>query len=180
FALLSAVLCFATRLIDAAGRLICAIKRTPFIKAIKKSKIFQNLKMRYMSYDMLLITFPNNVVSLFRRWLNVFANVGLYFVGVSWFSNFMSPFWAYFTMSLGPRYLKQIWQGAYVFFIERKRIISIPLVKKIFYCIMWPIFDIIGSVSVLIALFSHVEWKPIPHNSNIDIDRLSKELAGKN
>ncbi len=180
FAVLRAVGYFVTKLLDAIGRIVCALKRTRFVKAVKKNRVFQNLKMRYMSYDMLLITFPNNVVSLFRRWLNVFANVGLYFVGVSWLSNFMSPFWAYFTMSLGPRYLRQILQGAYVFFIERKRIISIPLVKKIFYCIMWPIFDIIGSVAVLIALFSHVEWKPIPHNSNIDIDKLSKELAGKN
>ena len=44
---------------------------------------------------------------------------------------------------------------------------------------MWPIFDIIGSIAVLIALFSHVEWKPIPHKSNVNMDELTKELAGK-
>ncbi len=171
---------FFAKLFDAISRILCRVKKTKFVKAIRKNKVFQNLKMRYMSYDMLLITFPNNVVSLFRRWLNVFANVALFFVGVEWLSNFLSPFWAYFTMSLGPRYLKQIFQGVYIFFIERKRIVRIPLLKKAFYCLMWPIFDIIGSVAVLIALFSHVEWKPIPHKSNIDIEELSKELAGKN
>ncbi len=170
---------FLEKLFVSVSRIICRVKKTRFVKTIRRNKIFQNLKMRYMSYDMLLITFPNNVVSLFRRWLNVFANVALFFVGAEWLSSFMSPFWAYFTMSLGPRYLKQIFQGIYIFFVERKRIVKIPLLKKAFYCLMWPIFDIIGSVSVLIALFSHVEWKPIPHNSNIDIDKLSKELAGK-
>ena len=180
FMLLSGISFLLSRFFDFVTFSLCAIKKTRFIKAIRRNKIFQNLKMRYMSYDMLLITFPNNVVSLFRRWLNVFANVALFFVGAEWLSNFFSPFWAYFTMSLGPRYLKQIFQGIYIFFIERKRIIKIPLFKKAFYCLMWPIFDIIGSVAVLIALFSHVEWKPIPHNSNIDIEKLSKELAGKN
>ena len=57
--------------------------------------------------------------------------------------------------------------------------IYIPIWKKVFYCITWPLFDIIGAVSVLIALFSHVEWKPIPHKADINIDMLSKELAGK-
>ncbi|MBO5369082.1 MAG: glycosyltransferase [Clostridia bacterium] len=174
--LLGSAVCFVLSTISA---LICTLKKTHFIKSVKKNRIFQNVKMRYMSYDMLLITFPNNVANLFRRWLNVFANIALYFVGVSWFSNFMSPVWAYITMSLGPRYIKQIFQGIYVFFVERKRIIKIPLYKKVFYSIMWPIFDIIGSVSVLIALFTHVEWKPIPHNSNVSIDNISKELAGK-
>ncbi len=171
---------FFEKLFLSISRVVCYIKKTKFVKAVRRNKIFQNLKMRYMSYDMLLVTFPNNVVSLFRRWLNVFANVALFFAGAEWFSNFFSPFWAYLTMSLGPRYLKQIFQGIYIFFIERKRIIKIPFFKKAFYCLMWPIFDIIGSVAVLIALFSHVEWKPIPHNSNIDIEKLSKELAGKN
>ncbi len=168
------------KILGAVEKIIVLVKKTRFIKAVKKNKVFQNLKMRYMSYDMLLITFPNNVVNLFRRWLNVFANVGLFFIGVEYFKTFMSPFWAYFTMSLGPRYLRQIFQAIYVFFIERKRIIKMPIYKKAFYSLMWPIFDIIGSVAVLIALFSHVEWKPIPHNSDINIDDLSKEFANKN
>ncbi len=179
FALLSLIMMLVCRILTFVSALVCTLKKTKFIKAFKQNRLFQNLKLRYMSYDMLLITFPNNVVNLFRRWLNVFANIALYFVGVDWFSNFMSPVWAYVTMSLGPRYLKQIFQGVYVFFIERKRIIKISIFKKAFYCIMWPIFDIIGSVSMLIALFSHVEWKPIPHNSNVSIDNISMELAGK-
>ncbi len=176
---LTVIMHFVCRVLESVGRIICWLKNTKFIRGVKKNRIFLNLKMRYMSYDMLLITFPNNVVSLFRRWLNVFANVALFFVGVEYFKTFMDPFWAYFTMSFGPRYLKQIYQGIFIFVIERKRIIPIPLWKKAFYSFMWPIFDIIGSVAVLIALFSHVEWKPIPHKSDVSIDNLSKELAGK-
>ena len=41
------------------------------------------------------------------------------------------------------------------------------------------VFDIIGSVSVMIAMFSHVEWKKIPHDSDINIDEVSAEIASK-
>ena len=44
---------------------------------------------------------------------------------------------------------------------------------------MWPWFDIIGAVSVLIAMFSHVEWKPIPHNADVNIEELSGEENSK-
>lgn len=38
---------------------------------------------------------------------------------------------------------------------------------------MFPVFDIIGRLSMLIALFTKVEWKPIPHNASVKIDEIS-------
>ena len=71
-------------------------------------------------------------------------------------------------------YFEHIFEAVYVFIIERKRIKKMSLKKKILYSFTWPIFDIIGRYTTYIAVFKHVEWKPIPHNSQITIDDLSK------
>ena len=68
--------------------------------------------------------------------------------------------------------------AVYVFFTERKRIKKIKLHKKIWYTLMWPLFDIIGCVSMYIALFMKVTWKPIPHDSKINIDDVDRGING--
>ena len=71
-------------------------------------------------------------------------------------------------------YLSDMLMGIYVLIIERKRIKSTTLSKKIFYIIMWPWFDVIGRITNYIAVFKKVTWKPIPHESVISIDELNK------
>ena len=133
---------------------------------------------------MFLVTFPNNIVSLLRRWLNVLAKIIINLIGAKLLTQYtkgvINPVIAYITVSLCRRYLSCMVMAAYIFFIERKRIIKIPLYKKAYYCLMWPWFDIIGSISVLIAMFSHVEWKPIPHNANVNIEELADDIESKN
>ena len=63
--------------------------------------------------------------------------------------------------------------GAYLFIVERKRIKKIPLLKKILYCFTWTTFDIMYRYSMYMALFMKVEWKVIPHTSNIKIEDIS-------
>ena len=160
-----------------------AIRHIPLFKLFTESKFFKNVKFRFMSYDMFLVTFPNNVVSLFRRWLNVIAGIVINFVlaktVVDYTNGIVNPIFAYICVSLSKRYVSSMMMAIYIFFVERKRIIKIPIWKKAFYCMMWPWFDIIGAVSVLIAMFSHVEWKAIPHNSQVDIETLSQNLSSK-
>lgn len=72
-------------------------------------------------------------------------------------------------------YLKNIITAIYIFIIERRRIIKIPFLKKVLYCITWPTFDIIGRYTQYIAVFKKVEWKPIPHNSKVTIDDLHND-----
>ena len=62
----------------------------------------------------------------------------------------------------------------YVFVVENKNIVPIPLYKKIIFCIMWPSFDIVGRYSTYVACFKNVEWKPIPHDSKVTIDDIHK------
>lgn len=71
-------------------------------------------------------------------------------------------------------YFEHIFEAVYIFIIERKRIKKMSLSKKILFSITWPIFDIIGRWTTYIAVFKKIEWKEIPHNSNITIDDLNK------
>ena len=71
-------------------------------------------------------------------------------------------------------YITNIWSAIYVFIVERKRIVKIPFLKKVLYCLTWPTFDIIGRYTTYVALFKKVTWKPIPHESKVTIDDLKK------
>ena len=83
-----------------------------------------------------------------------------------------------FILVLG-KYLVNILAGAYIFIIERKRIPHIKWYKKIWFCITFPLFSVIGNLSMIIALFKKVEWKPIPHNVAIGMDEINKQKGNK-
>ena len=63
-------------------------------------------------------------------------------------------------------------QAVYVFIAERKHIPPIRWYKKVFYSLTFPIFDIIGRISLIVALFRKVEWKPIPHDKAVAINEM--------
>lgn len=71
-------------------------------------------------------------------------------------------------------YFVNMWLAVYLFIIEDVRIIKISFWKKLLYVFTWPTFDIIGRYTTYIALFKKVEWKPIPHESKVTIDELSR------
>lgn len=71
-------------------------------------------------------------------------------------------------------YLKNVWTAVYLFIVEHKRIVKIPLYRKILYVFTWPIFDIIGRYTQYLAIFVKVTWKPIPHDSKITIEDIKK------
>lgn len=72
-------------------------------------------------------------------------------------------------------YLENCLTAVYLFIIEYKRMIRIPLRKKILYCLTWPTFDIIGRWTIYLAVFKKVSWKTIPHESKITIDDIRQE-----
>lgn len=86
---------------------------------------------------------------------------------------FLLTIWFKLLYRIGS-YFESIWIAIYVFIIENKRIVKIPLYKKVWYSFCWPTFDIIGRYTTYVALFKKVTWKPIPHNSKITIDDIKK------
>lgn len=116
----------------------------------------------FICYDMLSIILPRALVSLFCRWSLFFLGlVSLYLKGEPP-SAFLAAVGA-LLYGIATSCLGDVLAAAYVFFMERRRIKPIAWYKKLWYCVTFPLFDIMGRLSMVIALFTKVEWKPIPH-----------------
>ena len=147
---------------------------------------------------MLSVVYPRSLVILFKRIVIYYLRFALILMGAHMtFTIFKLEIfgWQYcdgikltngiaaltisaFCVSI-VTYVKNIISAAYIFIVEHKRIEYIPLIKKFWYCITFPIFDIIGRFSLLIALFKKVEWKAIPHTSSVKIEDIKKGASLK-
>lgn len=137
--------------------------------ASRGRRLVGNLRLRFMSYDMLTVVFPRSLFSSFRK-IAVYL-LSLFLVIQSVNGNlFLLNITTLGTLLIS--YAKGILVAAYIFLIERKRIAPIPLLHKIWYCLTFPLFDIIGRLSLIVALFTKVEWKPIPHKASINISEM--------
>ncbi len=137
-----------------------------------KNLLFNDLRYRFMSFDMLTTIYPRSIFLFFRRIFIWAVEIAGFVIAKDTFGSMaaytgLTLFWAFYYSYKG------IIAAAYVFIMERKRIEYIPLLKKIWFCLTFPLFDLIGRLSMVIALFSHVEWKPIAHNSVRSIDDIT-------
>lgn len=153
-------------------------------------KLLYNLRLRFMSLDMLSVVYPRSLMLVFKKTAVFILKLLLYFAGwefsfslfnlsllgkqlfslpleSSVFALIISTIYALFVSNF-----KNVFGAAYVFIVEHKRIEHIPFLKKIWFCIMFPLFDIIGKLSLIIALFKKVEWKTIPHTSSVRIEDI--------
>lgn len=160
-------------------------------------------KLRIMSLDMLSIVFPRSLFDFFKNIVlfilksiliiggaltladnfSVIQNSIFSFLGFNFDSNaliFDILFLGLITiLSTLAIYSLNILVGIYVFIMEREHIKKIKWYKKLYYCLTFPLFDLIGKIAIIIAFFSKVEWKPIPHNVVISIDDIEKENVVK-
>ena len=124
-------------------------------------------------FDMFSIIFPRGIFTVFFRWSVFFLSL------IALFPKEDAPT-AAVVLTGGLLYTlllsfgKSILVAAYVFFMERKHIGSIPWYRKAWFCLTFPLFDIIGRLAMVIALFTKVEWKPIPHRVTVGIDDIDK------
>ncbi|MBE6713420.1 MAG: glycosyltransferase [Ruminococcaceae bacterium] len=162
-------------------------------------RFLRNIRLRFMSLDMLTVVYPRSVVTLFRRLLvfalqavlifcaadyavsgpsllgfSVLELLGMHAAGRA-AQAFLFLTVAFFLTTIFS-YLGSIVLAIYIFIIERKRIMPIKWYKKIWFCITFPIFDLIGKLSLVIALFTKVEWKPIPHHAAVNISEIEKNI----
>lgn len=162
-------------------------------------RLINNIRLRFMSFDMLTVVFPRSLGSVIKRWLIYILRVSLVCGGAITITlNYAPDFlkktmklfgiealaqgeistiiWLlFFTVSwIVSGYINGIITAFYIYLIERKRIKPIKWYKKIWFCLTFPIFDQIGKIAMLIALFTKVEWKPIPHNASISIKEIEK------
>lgn len=161
-------------------------------------KIVNHLRLRFISFDMLTVVYPHSLMLLFKKIIVYILRAVLIFTTGKVFSVGLAPellrnlfkllritlvadnnfstlvLLTAFTLAWTlDTYLKNIVLAAYIFIIEHKRILPIKWYKKIWFCFTFPLFDLIGKLSSLIALFTKVEWKPIPHKASISISELN-------
>ena len=167
----------------------------------KVKRLFNNIRLRFMSFDMLTVVFPFSLSKVIHRLINYILEMWLIILSVDYFSTISPPtflavifkwfginpttdrlsvallLFTAFTMAKSiTTILTSIITAAYVFIIERKRIMKIKWYKKVWFCLTFPMFDIIGKISSCIALFKKVEWKPIPHTDSSTIEQVDQKI----
>lgn len=161
-------------------------------------RLGQSLHRRYVSADMLSVVYPKGLMGLLRRaciyllrlWL-VFQ-AGYAVVSISLASGAVARLAALFgwepvagsfgeaiglltllsLLGAGVRLISRAAQAAFILVVERKRIMPLAWYQRLWFCVMFPFFDMIGTLTSLAALFTRVEWKPIPHRSALALEEL--------
>jgi hypothetical protein len=170
----------------------------------KWKRFLLNIRLRFMSFDMLSVAYPQGFMAMMRKFviyllrLALIATAGyglvvsdvaptsvkliLHLCGVEAVSDvaFQASvlLTAFMLAAAAEVYVATMFLGAYLFLVERKRIMRIRWYRKVWYCMTYPMFDLIGKITTCIALVTKVEWKPIPHNADVSIEQLS-ELHGR-
>ena len=133
-------------------------------------------KISFVSLDMLLTIFPRSLAGYARKIPAVIISLILFILGKKSAPGPEGTFLA-LALVVGQYYIVKVLEAAYVFIAEHKRIPHIPWYKIVFYCFTWPSFDIIGGISLIIAIFTKVEWKPIPHKYGVNINEISNSVS---
>ncbi len=139
--------------------------------SIFKSKDFHDF---FMSYDMFHICFPKSIFVSFRKVLVWICTIVVILYG----NNDLTKVAAYIAAigySFGKSYAANSLICIYLFFSGRKHLPKTSFWKKVWFSVTFPLFDLFGRLSMIIALFSHVEWKTIPHT----IDTSIKDMPEK-
>ncbi|MBQ7349232.1 MAG: glycosyltransferase family 2 protein, partial [Clostridia bacterium] len=133
--------------------------------------IFRKGSNFFTSYDMFWINFPSAIESasrkIIKRLLQVSIAIATYSVG--------GLVWSLFTAWILGHFfdwLEKMGVSLLIMFKFRKRIEFASFWKTVGHILMFPFFDIIGRWSSYVALFKKVEWKPIPHDTVVDVKKL--------
>ena len=160
-------------------------------------RIGNNLRLRFMSFDMLTVVFPKAFAGMIYRWLCFFLRAGLICTTGAVFGLEIAPklvrvIFEVFDIPAAPEstagavglllictlgavasaWLSGMVTAAYVFVAERRRIRGVSWYKKLWFCLTFPLFDMMGKIATCIALFKKVEWKPIPHDVAVGIEQM--------
>ncbi|MBE6678019.1 MAG: glycosyltransferase [Ruminococcaceae bacterium] len=121
--------------------------------------------------DFQLTNFPYGMCLIPLKILKAVLLVLLAAAGTPWWS----LVWIVF-QTLIFEHFAVIPMGLLLFITERKRLQKISLWRILWYSLMFCTFGIIGDITMWIAAFTHVTWKPIPHKADTSIKELEKRI----
>lgn len=129
-------------------------------------------KKSFTSFDMLTVIFPRSIFSTARKLIVYILRLALLLMAGKHFGAVATLTGTTLLWTLRSC-LRNMATALYVFIMEGRRIKKMKWYKKIWFCITFPLFDLIGTISMCIALFAKVEWKPIPHHASMGINELA-------
>ena len=125
----------------------------------------------FTAYDMFLITFPSTLAQVWISLLELLVCTAI--ICLDGGSPALLSTWLQGAfLSFAAEYLGNVATGAYTMFMERKHMPALSLSRKIRYCLAFPLFSILGTVTYCLASVSRVEWKPIPHRAVKDTSAM--------
>ena len=160
----------------AKGHLQSAVENCPKLigNMFKKDKTFTT------AYDCFWLNFPRTLESVGRTIVK-FALQLIIAIHLSTTFGFLKSFLISYIAGVGTTWLAKMAEEVYILIMYRKHVFfeKVSVWKTIFNFLMFPFFDYIGRLSMIIAVFKKVEWKTIPHDSIMDISKLEANDENK-
>ena len=157
------------RLRWAKGHLQSTVENCPklFRNLFRKNKNFT------ITYDCFFLNFPRSVEGGVRKLVKMTLELILAIYATQVLGWWQGLALAFLSDCIGDLVGDLFIQIA-VLLVYGKRIPKEQFMKRIFHMCMFPLFDVVGKWASYIALFKKVEWKAIPHDRVVDIDKLNQ------
>jgi len=141
----------------------------------KLGRVFNYLQRSFICYDMFWTVFPRSLTAFIRRFLTMLLGIAILVSAGTGGAALLGPVNKYLGIVAGHM-TGAIFTAVYILCIEYRRIPSCRPLRMLWYSITFSLFDKIGMISTLIALFMKVEWKPIPHTDSKSLSEMENDM----
>jgi len=139
-------------------------------------RFFNYIQRSFICYDMFWTVFPRGLTAFFRRFVLIFLRLAILVKAGADGWDLFDPFLIYLS-TISGHMQGAIFTAIYVLGLEYRRVPKCKPLRMLWYCVTFSLFDKIGMVSTIIALFKKVEWKPIPHIDNKSLADMERDLG---
>lgn len=139
-------------------------------------RFFNYIQRSFICYDMFWTVFPRGLTAFFRRFVLIFLRIAILVKAGADGWDLFDPFLIYLS-TISGHMQGAIFTAIYVLALEYRRVPRCKPLRTLWYCVTFSLFDKIGMVATLIALFKKVEWKPIPHIDNKSLADMERDLG---
>ena len=149
------------------GHLQSAVENCP-----KLLKNMINPKKNFcIAYDCFFLNFPRHIESAVRKIITYALELTIAIMTAAVYG----WIWGFFVGWLTGRlksWVSSMLIEACVFIKYHQKMEQGNVWKRFFHIVMFPFFDVIGRWTMYIAVFKKIEWKPIPHDTVMDMEKL--------
>ena len=154
----------------AKGHLLSAVENCP--KLLKN--MFSRKKNFFRAYDYFFLNFPDEIESVMRKIILGALHFAVAYQAVGALGWAKGALVTYLT-GLGSFWLSRALLAVLVYIKYAKYLPKCGFFKRLWLIFTFPTFDLIGKWCTYAALFKKVEWKPIPHDTVVDVKTLHKK-----